>query len=374
MGVSVLLAPAKSSAQIHFIRDQLGRGLELEGPFSDKGGAVAEIADRVRTSPLYRGRHVVDATLHAILPQDLLHSGFPPSQLEIPFILPEGVAAHCPESAGEVASSPTVGYRGGKAREADVAALTLLAVSVLRELGVETYFSLYNFGSDDFHETLSALGIGFIPEHIPVIIAPGSPESMIGAVIPDPLNCFLNASPEAFEVLDNDAVLSLIKIRNAFRYTEELMAGIANRMPKSEAERTVRSVQMSMQIGHMLHEGMALWTPEQAVESSTRARGFLGSIGQKSARLGAGENMIHTMICMSCHAVAAASAMLPLESSQEIIRLLGESKHGVDIFKLLDSIPQSPAIEPFREYFAAACLMNEHVHAASECRVDAGKN
>ena len=168
--------------------------------------------------------------------------------LDVPFILPGGIWL-CPESAGETASADIVEYGSAEAREASVAALTMLAVSVLRRLGVESYFALYNYGGRPVDEELSNRHILFVSQTVPVIIAQAGPRTRIGSVLPGGLKSFLGIPPEAFEVLDEAALLSLIKIQNTYDDVEALMADIAGSTPESEVERTVISMMRSMQSG-----------------------------------------------------------------------------------------------------------------------------
>src|SRR5208283_2469106 len=145
MGNSVIFAPAGNSgvvnAHMEVVRDRLGKG-KREGPFSGNG-AVAQIADHVRSRLGSSGHGVLGTAMRTIWPQDVIPERFSTSRLEIPFILSDA-PAEIPESAEAVASAPTVAFRNGKGRPADIAALTMLTVAVLRRLDMECHFAVYN--------------------------------------------------------------------------------------------------------------------------------------------------------------------------------------------------------------------------------------
>ncbi len=184
---------------------------------------------------------------------------------------------------------------------------------------------------------------------------------MMGTLIPV-MHFNLIDSPLSFEVLDGDALISLIKIKNAFLRATRLMKGIANGAPAAE--------RAAMDIGHMLHEGTTLWTTDQAMESTRSSIGFFGS-GERSARLEIEESIVYAMTCPGHHLMAAACAMLETEAMTDFFRSIGYVNHidgWIDAWAFMNT-PDTPAFRPLKEYMKLALVMNEHLHPASECGV-----
>ena len=373
MGKSVLLSPTSSrelrSAQMSMLKDQLGPGPKLEGPFS-ANGQVDSIANHVRSRIRSVGGDPLVTTVHTLIPQDLLPNTCQTSDLGIPFIL-SGRPSQCPESAGDTASARTAAFRGGEARPAGIAALTMLAVAVLRRLDVECHFALYNFGAHPFDETLSDLGIGFVIQTMPVVIAPDASQTRIEALLPSHLKSFLRFPPQSYEALDPDALLSLIKIQNAYDQAVSLMNEIARRSDGSE--RMVSSIRRPMETGHSFHEGVSAWTADEAMESGLRSRGFFGSDEPRSVRLEMEESVVHTMRCPACHTVAASTLMLPEDTSNEVSRQAGEAGHE-NTARILERVTEYPQLGPVREYLDSYSVMSDHLHPAGKCRTGKGSN
>ncbi len=359
MGKSVFFGPSKEKdaqiKQMRKLRDKFGLdSLKLDGPFLDKSGAAAKIAAQVQSWTEDSPRdNVIQTAVRTLLPQNKLPGNLPSdcrSRLEIPFIAgtaPGGWQKRYPEIAGETASAGAVEYNGGLARPAGAVALTTLAMSVLRMLGVECYFSQCTCIPNIPEEALPAGTEATIVLHVlplrtaPIIIVPDGPRPRQLSLIPD-YGFFSNVTNLSFEVLDSDALMALIKLHNARRHAMALMTDLMNYLPGSDEERTSRAVR----IGHMVHEGVSLWKLSDAEEDLGSARKLFGPYEHQlnSARYDLEDDIVHAITCLERHAEVAALVMRT------------EDFHG----------------PPFTDYMDLARLMNEHLHEASECNADSG--
>jgi hypothetical protein len=387
MGKSVLFLPSwKTGAQgeqLGRLRERFGQdGLKLEGPFSktgkDGGKAFAEILARVQERADGSGINgKIEATLITLMPQD----GIPPdsprrSTLGIPFVSAiaqrDGWHKQYPKSAGDMASAPTVGFDGGVARPAGRIKLTALAVSMLRSLDVECYFSLCTCIERPSEETLSELEAnGTVRASvIPMIMIPDISQPRLESVIPYSAyseSFFSDYRPVSFEVLDGDSLLALIKMRDALLHAKELMTDMAQERVRSDSGRMAGSID----IAHMLYEGTSFWTMPEAQADAWRAREFYGLRGPNwlvSSRERAENDIVHGMTCRYHHAKKAASMMLCGDFQRE----LGKPAEGKDpgnafFDTLLAHSTSHRCFAPFNEYLGLIDLMKEHFHPASGC-------
>ncbi len=376
MGRSVyLIAPANARsmhAQLRRLNDQFGeQNLKLEGPFADKDGAIADIADRVRMVSRFNSIDLINATMVMLKPQNKLPKDEQPSLLDAPFIadsLPLDGWQSYPESAGETASRGAVEYEGGWARIAEPTDLNVLAVSVLRRLKVECYFAMAVCRIPD--ETVTRAGIQSGGIILPAIIWPSGSETRTFSIIPKDNDILAASSSTSFEAMDDDAILSLITLKNAHKHAKSLMADIAKRQQAFEGERPLRC----MEIGHMVHNAVSLWTLPEAQEDIGRAKGMLGPgklEGIESVRERIGQSLVRTITDPKTHAMAAAAVMLP-EDLRLRVRGYAEGKTSMNLLKFLETVSNHPAMSPFREYLSLSFGMNDHLHHASECKASKG--
>ncbi len=374
MGRSVYVLPRARdkpiSDQLRRLRDEFGHcSLKLDGPFADSYDSVAKIVEHVQRRMRSEGMDEVSATVLTLLPQNLvpgdsLLSGS--SMLDVPFILDmqPGMVRGYPESAGEAALVPSIGFQGGLAREIDPSSITILAVSMLRRLGRECYFSIYNCESSATDETHD------IDMNVPAILLPEDRGMNMASVVPMPI-VSKTSYPPFLEVVDEDALLSVIKLNNAYQHAHALMADMAGHGIKSYGERTSRSVR----IGHELHAGISAWTVSEAKEDIEDAAGMFGPGNRLSSiRESVEQCIVRIMTTAPLHAMAAASAMLPKEIVGEIEMFVGSQSKKVDFFQFLDSLSDHPSIAQFKEYFRSTFTMNEHIHPVAECRSIRGDN
>src|SRR5208283_354620 len=271
MGKSAYLFTRSSAesmrAQLRNMKDYIGRGLRLDGPFADKDGAVEEIADSVRTlSNMLGWIDIRDLTMLTLLPQERLPKGCPPSMLEVPFMIGNAESGwrRFSESAGEVASRAAVETDKGLFRPAEITELTMLTISVLRKLGRECHFSMYNFKNEKRPGKDSDNGTAYAGVIVPSIVTEDGRVPTVSLLMPEGMNIFSDSMIAAAEVLDGDALLAHIKLNNAYYHAQALMRDIAKRNPESETRRALSAMHRSIDIGHMLFDSLSLWTLSQA--------------------------------------------------------------------------------------------------------------
>ena len=352
MGKSVFLLPRANDdavrIQMRKVREELGPGLKLEGPFSDKAGAVTGIADRMR-SIVSGTEHRMRAAMINLMPQDCVHGNFPHSKLDIPFIMSTGPHrgwVDYPESAGAVASIGTVEFGNGEARRVDIIELTMLMISVLRMLRIECYYALSTCSEPKLRDD----GLSLAGFTMPVIIIPNGPSFGLASAIPEQIKLFSVLPPDSFEVLDEDALLCLIKLQNAYKHAEALMKDIAAHEPRPEGE--LRSIR----IGHMVSEGRSLWAMPDAIHANG---------DPVSARVKFEKGIVRIMTSIPQHTWIAASVMFP----EEIREIMHKSAGGrlAKPAELLDAISRQPSTPAFMRYIKLTRVMKEHLHAKSEC-------
>jgi len=267
MGKSVFMLSAGTEAlnraQMRRLRNELGSGaLGMEGPFSDRRGAIEEIADHVRSrTRRSSGSDEIKTAMFTLAPQDLLPDGLPPSycsSLETPFVTghPDHCGAAERESAGETASSATVDFRGAKARRASLEELTVLGVAVLRKLGIESFYSVCHFDAQVLNRVLENFGAEVVLPPLPAVVVPMGERLAMTAVVPQALDPRYSLPISSLELLDPDALLSFIKMRNSVAYARALMEDVGGRGPEFNGEGNIRA----MQVGHTLFEAETLWT------------------------------------------------------------------------------------------------------------------
>ncbi len=367
MGRSLFLLPAAGNislrAQIQRLRDGFGHdSLKVEGPFADKDGAVAELVEHVRARARGGGISESDALMCTLLPQDILPEGYPKeeaSMLEVPFVLKHqhmGAKREYPESAGEIASVDALAFGQDAARPVTPTGLTVLGVSVLRRLGVECYYSTYTCYVDEE----SSGKVEFV---MPIIAAPKVNGLRMISMCPIPAST-LSSSPPHLEVLDDDALLSAIKLENAYLHAKALMLDIAGGRPGSGLERVLRA----MQIGHTLHEGKTIWAVRDAQEDVGSAKEILGpGTDLDSLRVRYEKDVVLTLTEPPRHILKAASVMLPEDIAQGVASFVEAEDKMAGLLDFLDTVSWHNAIPAFNSYLKSTSTMNEHMHTGSEC-------
>ena len=378
MGKSVfLLPPWKKVAQRQApdaLLELLGPDrLKLEGPLSCGGKAFEGIVvNALATAKSASRDDRIDAALIAVMPQDKLPEGHPRSTLEVPFISaipPNHAWEECyPETAEGTANAVTADFEGRPARSVGWVQLTALAVSLLRTLDVECYFSLCTCVPCP-SMIIPGQGTGVPPNPItvPVILVPGTSPLGMASVIPDDKRFFKSCPPILFEVLDAKAILSTIKLNNAFKHDKALMVSVA----KSQAGSYYDCMRKAVPTSHMLYEGMSLWTLSDAQADAARARelfGLEGLNGLTSMREAAEKEIVRPMTDPALHALEAASTMLCDELKP---RLPDASRINGLAFNIIDFLGVDAQLHScfarLSEYLEVMDAMSNHMHLGSDC-------
>jgi hypothetical protein len=347
--------------QFRRLGNRLGeQSLGLSGPCADRIGAVEVIADDVRKR-LKSGTDMdpVESAVSALTPWNLPSKR--DSWLKVPFIIGKGCQAL---DAGSVASSEPVEFEGGSTRVTDLEELTLLALGVLRRLGVESHYSYMHFGSDDpvvkLAKQLMQEGVPIIS---PCILVPGKDPRLVTLVPPYGMQ-FSQATPNsALEVLDDDALLSLLKIKCARTSSMELMEDVAER----EAEFPDEGGFRARAIGHLLYSGMSMWRPEDAARSVTEAAELLSLDKGRLQSIRQVYEMTHVNNIMSpaLHGYEAAGVIICEEILDEVSNMLMSGT--IDLKQLYRDLPSHSCLERYMMYMDLAAAINSHIHPMSEC-------
>lgn len=400
MGKSVFILPSKDKTfnreQFQQMRRKLGISqLKLEGPFSEYDGGVSKIVNHVRTVMKHPGcGDALRATFYTLMPhpkkaldpqtkndwKDFISA---PS-LDIPFV--NGLPTWDIErlNSGSIAQSVPFKHNGSLVRGVTPDEILILAVSVLRSLGVESYYGVtcqntanLPVGLLDGIEVLSS-PYKLIPS---VIIIPNDDLGNSSALRVLHWNVDFISKPEWIEIPDHEALLSIMKIKNARRYADELLNEVKCGNLQNVMDRTTRAVH----IGHTLFEGRSLWTKDQVMGDVAQAKKSFKHHESSKILLSVRESIeyeyAHMIYCSSCHTHAAISAIIDVEKA----RLNFPSPiHGTDPFTMLESVGINLKSEPYFsedssvpvdiqliliQYILLANMMNYHLHDKSDCQV-----
>lgn len=379
--------PAATAAQLRRIRNEFrGEGLGLEGPYSDRRDALEEITYGVKTRVKFSAHDLLHATLMTLAPQN------PPvgvslretSWLREPFVLTvrKGQEVDEKQTAGEVASSEPVKHREDLARIADSQEITMVAVSVLRRLGIESFYAVAHLNRSFFEQAIAASGIqativgqsGSFAFQEPCVLIPEGKKAKIMRFAPPEVLELGGSSPiTAVEVLDNDALRSLLIIKSAASEARNLMEEGANHEFESGA--AIRAAG----IGHAIHQSRLLWTPDQAHEGIDAAISMVNPSESpviESVRETAEREHVHPITCHGCHTLRAGLTLL-CDGAKTVLVALGAVTHG----KIWEESPQGPfgkiiealtdhsCVRRFGAYMELANTMNTHIHPLSECEI-----
>ncbi|MCI0503286.1 hypothetical protein L0Y65_01085 [Candidatus Micrarchaeota archaeon] len=366
--------PAALRAQFRKLKDDLrGSGLMLEEPFQDQSGAVELLCGDVESRMKYGGfSNAAHAAIVTLAPQNL--SPAERSWLDVPFIIPPERSGGAFDCAGAVACAETSDAGSGPVREVDMEGITLLGVSVLRRLGIPAFFSYLHFdnGNPRMQEMHSlSIYVGSVPfgDPVPAVLTLNPEPELFAFVPPYAIPFPAHVSVSGFEVLDDSAVHSLIQVKMAFEQAIRLMRDVSDQRLESEAEGEFRA----MCIAHALHEGMRLWSVEDAWRDMDAAAALnnpaRGAPGVESVRLHAEAKYVHELLCPEHHSMLATSVILSEETKMHLadaaIRLMGNEG-------LIDGGHAMPPMQDqylarLMEYMRLSEILQAHIHAQDEC-------
>ncbi|MBD3210397.1 hypothetical protein GF318_03375 [Candidatus Micrarchaeota archaeon] len=363
MGKSVFLKPVERkravAAQFRKLRDELeGQSLMLDGACSDRRGRINEITGSVKDRmKIIKNSHPVQATLATMMPSNLPSSEH--SWLDIPF----AVGSSCNAlDAGGVACTERKAGELGPVRAADLQELTLLSMAVMRNLGVEAHYGFMHLDheSPSVRFAMSLIGDSS-PLSSPCIILPESGPVIATLVPPYVISPVSQWRSSAIEVLDDRALLSLLKIKAALGGAVELMEDMGSRPPAFEDEGRLRAIS----IGHLLYEGITDWTLEEAGHGCKSAQAVFNTSFQ-SIRAIFEKEYVHGLTCPLCHSRMAGGAIFCDELKGELGNALNHLE--VDLQQLSDTISDHACMLIYQQYMGLAAVMQEHIHPAGNCK------
>ncbi len=353
-GRMTLLEPGQGIAreQMARLRKQFwGRGLKTEGPFSDTSGSVAWLSDVVLTHAVIDKNSVLEALRSVLIPVNFPGADKP--KLNIPFTDKKRSAwAGIPlDNAGAIAAVEPVACERGlyKTRIVDMQELTVLAVGVLRVLQVETFFGVLHH-SDPAGEK----------ERTPCMIMPEKGHRIrVEAVLPNSAMDELAGRATALEVLDDDALLSIMRLKYAFLRAKALMReAVPGMCEKSELH--------AIQAGHLLGSANTLWTIPEAILEDEEVREAIP--GFESSREVAEREYAHPIICAACHENSAIEEIAG-NAGDRVRQARRQLSHG-DVLRISSFFDgeKGMALEARMDaYMLLAGIMNLHLHPERGC-------
>ncbi|MEW6722918.1 MAG: hypothetical protein AB1324_06675 [Candidatus Micrarchaeota archaeon] len=357
-------------AQYREVKDAFGdAALMVSGPYRDAGRRVEGIAEDIRSSMKWQFfRRPIDATMAALSPRNMFPRG--KTALEVPFALSSRPLHTACDSAGDVAGAETEWMEGKAHRVVDLASLDLLAVAVLRRLGIPSLLAYAHPDRSDpavvMLDTIAAATGQQGVRSTPCIIALEREPVILNFIPPFSLELGSSGWVHSVEALDSDAVLSIMRLRSAHRHARKLMGQVADGALLSIAEGRI----LSASIAHTLFDGIGLWSCGEA-EGAARAAGRArhGRDGVVSIRELAESEHVHTLTCPIHRAIEASGAILCESAKEELSAALGAVIRGERVPQEELSLVMSshPCVLRLAEYGKIAESMDAHMHPAKGC-------
>jgi hypothetical protein len=367
MGKSVFLLPSPKAAvnrlQTRRLKDQLGNGLALEGPFADRRGGVAELVEHVKSKKALSG-HVesIKAALSVLSFQNLPELFKSNSSLEVPFILDTCVSDsfNTRDSAGAIACSKPTEFEGKLVRVADPYELAMLAVSLLRRMDIECYFSVLNVDPQIIPiKRKEALG----KVDSPGIIFPNNGQFSIGLMQPPfHLDALSPDQASYMEVLDEEALKAYITFKQCWMGTQILIRDVGTRNPEFPQEYDLRA----MDIGHSLFEASMLWRMEEVEWSKESTRLMFGeeTVSELKSMREIAEVVANKILCLNCHMNKAANVILCDGAKKAISNI---PMRSLEELFTIEELKGYGCITRLKKYLQYAMEIERHNHAPESC-------
>ncbi|NYZ73868.1 hypothetical protein H0O00_01875 [Candidatus Micrarchaeota archaeon] len=358
--------------QLRKAKDELRTyGLGLEGPYADRRGSILGISREVKHC-MEDGtiRSPIAAAIAALTPQNM--PGSQRSWLEVPFVVERVSSTDC-DSAGAVACAKIIEAESGRYRAADLESLTMIGVAVLRRLGVPAFFAYHHF--DPAHpkmvqlEKLAAiLGLQdaaqtpmpsiLVMEKTPVLCGFASPHMMSWPPAP---------WVAGLEILDDEALLALMRIKSAYLYVKSLMRDIASNRVESRDEGDLRA----MAIGHLLHRGVVSWPLAEAEKSVADAKALIGSEQTITSMRHVAQTAVHNITCPLHHTMMANEIILSGDARKIARDAVMGALEGqvISMSRLAEMLSDQECFPKIIAYIALSQKMREHMHAQKDCPV-----
>lgn len=360
-------------AQLRRLSGQLeGKPFGLTGPFSDKSGAIEGLASEISSRYGKGGNQkTVDSVVAALTPVNFPLSS--KSRIPAPFYFCPAAYTGSEQGAGAVAAISAENVKYGLVRKVDMEGLTLVGVAVLRKLGVPAFFSYSHV--DPNHESIRALrslseivGLQAPSDAMPSILA-FTPEPRFLSLLP-PAQTGLPASVliSGFEIIDEDALRSILLIKAAYKQCLKLM----REMGHGESADHLAGFQTATAIGHILHQGLSLWDEEEAYRCVAEAQTFLnpksGSIGMASIRTIVESRYADSLMLPDRHNMLATMMMVDPELRISVAERIATLRDGEPL-DIEVSRTASESLIRLAAYQNLAKAIREHIHDTRECPI-----
>lgn len=362
----------KMRAQLRRLEPLRGTALKLEGPFRDDHGELSRLLDQIRAGrPRCRSaQKPLIATMLALGPQNIPFTTR--SWLETPFILGENPEETDFSSAGDIAACRPVSAYGSMFRSLDLESITMIAVAVLRRFGVPALFAYQHIDPEQPELKLVALSCLLRGEEAVLNPIPS-------IVVMDGLDILAFSPPEisdfpggrlikGLEVLGDDALTAVMKIKTAYLNMLQLMDDMGSRSQYFEGEGRMRAIS----IGHLFYEGISAWRLKEAEQSLKDTEGIMsqGDSGLKSVRRLAEDYQLRTAVCPVHHISLAADIILDREDKELLNHLVGAAtrKEFPLLSSIIGQIPDRGSFRKLYAYMEFGKQIKEHLHPAKLCK------
>ncbi|MBD3210395.1 hypothetical protein GF318_03365 [Candidatus Micrarchaeota archaeon] len=374
MGRSLFIVNSRNTDAVRaqfrrFSKDFKGTGLSVEGPFSDRRLSVESIAEHVRKRMHFcKINRPAETVVSTVAPQNMRTSFR--SWLEVPFILDElGLEPFPVGCAGDIPLIEPVDYKSAAAIPASLQDLNLLAVSVMRRLGVPTHYAYLHYDEGICPATLrqqvsSFSGVPFeIP--LPCFVVQGDGTGIHSLQHPFKLKYPNSISGNAVEILDDDAVSAILRLRQARRLRTSLLY---DAMFRDYAVVALTGHLKAMEMGHLIYEGAMLWKRHDVMKTIDTMFSLAGDQPRfTSIREIAEDRYVFDITSVDKHALDAANCLLSEGSREKLFDFLYK-KPGMGVAegaeKVLSGEPDYPS---FAYYTAMIDMILFHIHPESEC-------
>lgn len=352
--------------QFRKLRDELGsQSLLLEGTCTDKRNAIEGLVEDVRRRMKFGPTtHPVMATLATMVPQNMPRSE--DSWLKVPFV----VGRSCNGlDAGSIACSEPVDYDSGPVRKADLGELTLLTMAVLRNFDINAHYAYLHLDQNHPMIQLVMRITNSSPDLVtPCVILPESKE-IVTMTPPFVMNFGEHPVSSSIEVLDDRALLSLLKIKAAHGAVLDLMHEVkTSQRGYGEALIPDFDELSAISIGHLMFSGITEWTLQE-VKNSMEAASMLFNIPVSelnSIRTLYEAEQVHKIRCFGCHGYMAAENILCDNLKSELVETL--QSREVEVVDLLRSIEGHPCTRKFARYMDLGSVIQQHLHDGDSCQ------
>jgi hypothetical protein len=367
MGKSVFLLPSKNAsfnrAQVRRLREQLGAGLALEGPFSTNTPAFDNLVDHVHSRLKFGDDGLRKSVLFSLMPRNVHSEG--KSWLRVPFCLAQKNPTFNDEcTAGEISARKTDTHGEQKVIHADAEELTLLAVALLRAQDIPCYYAVHHHENGMVEKIFDKITDGTIPNGLPIIIVPDSKTTILTLYPPYEYPIAESIESMYFEVLSEDALMSFLKLKKASMQTRKLIENFANGEREFPGEEQVRA----QQIGHTLYEGKILWTPDEADSSIEVANSIFNTRRElQSLRHKAESEHESWITCQFHHSLEAVLEIAGVEAIRNLRQILERTSSIQEFMEVFQENVSQKAVQRFVEYNKIAMKILDHIHDPDQC-------